>query len=375
MRDEVHREDRAIGPIGRRLARWRRRQNVAASAFADQVGLSRQQLLALETGEDWADRRSLVAALAQAMRLDLTELTGQPYRPSDREHHVVRAVASHVRRHLIQVSLGQEGSAGTLGDLEARTEAALTAEEAGDEYGLGLALPGLLALADQTVAASVTGREPTARLRAQVYAVAAGLLRRVGYRDLVWMLLHQVGPERGVRAVLIEEMRLLLDLGFPDHALNRARRGEEGHGSNPELLLAAVAHAVAGRRDRAEQHIATAAARAQNDRQMAAAASARVVIALEVGAADEAAAHAGAVDFRTMVGAEHVDARVVAATATARQGRISQASAHLVAAHSLSPLRVRLSPVARELLSVLPARATAEDAATLRRIAALAGLH
>ncbi|MEU9115278.1 helix-turn-helix domain-containing protein [Streptomyces sp. NPDC048483] len=88
------------GPIGAHLASWRRRRGVTRDALAARTRLDAAVLADLETGRDWGDRRGLLATLATALRLDISELTGQPYPPSRDEHATVRAVAFHLRRQL-----------------------------------------------------------------------------------------------------------------------------------------------------------------------------------------------------------------------------------------------------------------------------------
>jgi hypothetical protein len=67
---------------------------------------------------------------------------------------------------------------------------------------------------------------------------------------------------------------------------------------------------------------------------------------------------------------------VAAASANMRLGHECMAAELLVQAEALAPLRVRLDPFARELLSVLPTRIDDHNAAEqVRRIGARAGLY
>lgn len=88
------------GPIGARLAAWRRHRELTGGDLASRTGLGLDYLAGLETGREWVDRRGPLAALTAALRLDVADLTGQPYPPRGEEHAAVRAVAFHLRRRL-----------------------------------------------------------------------------------------------------------------------------------------------------------------------------------------------------------------------------------------------------------------------------------
>ncbi|MFD9434159.1 hypothetical protein [Streptomyces sp. NPDC060002] len=172
----------------------------------------------LETGREWVDRRGRLAALAAALRLDVADLTGQPYPPLGQEHAAVRAVAFHLRRSLVRRQ--PDTAPGVLlEELAERTRAAARADSAGDEHHLALALPELIEAADRALAAAAgPGREEAVRLRVDAHVLAAGLLRRLGYKDLAWMLLHRARPgTREPLPVLVEEVRLLNDFGLSQH--------------------------------------------------------------------------------------------------------------------------------------------------------------
>jgi hypothetical protein len=178
-------------------------------------------------------------------------------------------------------------------------------------------------------------------------------------------------------AVLVEEVRLLIDLGLPEYALARAARAESAAGSDAAALppLVAFAHAMAGRREVSERVLDAAEERAEDSTALAAVTAARVAVAVENGAVDEAADHARLVAADALSPAERVRLLVAAATADARRGAAGQAATRLREAEELAPLRLRLDPFARELLSVLPARTGDRAAAgVLGQIAGRAGL-
>ncbi|MGW3199219.1 helix-turn-helix domain-containing protein [Streptomyces sp. NPDC001118] len=368
-------ETAAGGPIGARLAAWRRRRGLTRDDLVSRTGLELDYLAGLETGREWLDRRGRLAVLATALRLDVGDLTGQPYPLRGEAHAAVRAVAFHLRRRLVRRQ-PDAASGVVLEELAERTRAAARADAAGDEYHLALTLPELIEAADRAMAAAAgPGREEIVRLRVDAHVLAAGLLRRLGYKDLAWMLLHRARPgAREPLPVLIEEVRLLIDLGLPEYALARADRAEDA-GAEWELpALAAIAQAMAGRRPEAEQLLAAAAERATDARESALVIAARAAVATEVGDAAEAAEHVRVSDHAALDGAHRSSLLVVAAAAEARQDRTDEAVARLVEADAAAPLRMRLDPFARDLVAALIDRTTTQ-AAAVRDLAERTGLR
>ncbi|WP_329528488.1 helix-turn-helix domain-containing protein [Streptomyces sp. NBC_01462] len=145
-------ETPAGGPIGARLAAWRRRRGLTRDDLSSSTGLGFGYLAGLETGGEWMDRRGRLTALATALRLDVADLTGQPYPPRGEEHAAVRAVAFHLRRRLVRRQVDTAHGL-LLEDLAERTRAAARADVAGDEHHLAIALPELIEAADCATAA------------------------------------------------------------------------------------------------------------------------------------------------------------------------------------------------------------------------------
>ncbi|MGX2995519.1 helix-turn-helix domain-containing protein [Streptomyces sp. JNUCC 64] len=379
---EIRKPDKAPtgGPIGALLSAWRVGRCLTPADLAEHTGVSTKDVSRWETGQDWVDRRGVLAALANALRIDPTELTGQPYSPTGEQHAAVRAVAFHLRRHLAKPPQSPTWTTESADDLAALLRTAVAAEETGDEHALALALPELIRAADHVVPLLPTpaSDERAQELRVHAHVLAAGLLRRLGYRDLGWTLLHRARPGApATLPVLLEEVRLLIDLGAPEYALARAARAEHTAGGNAELsALTAFAHAIAGRREQAERLLTAAVRRAHDERDSATLAVARAAAALEYGAPDEAAEYARAAAARTALRpVEQAQVLLISAGAAARVGDTVRAAADLVEAEAIAPLRVRLDPFARELLSALASRAdTPAVADAVHPIAERAGL-
>jgi transcriptional regulator with XRE-family HTH domain len=390
----------ASQPIGLRLAGWRARRGLSVPEVAERCGLRADRLVDLESGRDWVDRHGLIAKAADVLRVDPSSLTGQPYPPADERQAAVMGVALRVRRVLGQVT-PQPASAFpvTVDDLAVRVTQAAGMAASGDEFALALALPDLIARGE--AAAASPGAPPGDRGRAERLwgeglLLGAGLLRRLGYRDLAWVLLHKAKREPGPGlAIVVEEVRLLLACGRPDAALAHAARPTDVHGRygprpdtdhHPDAerdaaverdlaVLVAFAHAMADRPETATRVLDAAEHTATTPVARAALAAARTVTAVESGEVDEVPDRLHAVDLASLPPAARADLLVAAAGAAARRGQIGEAAARLTEADRLAPLRVRLDPFARDLLTVLPSRTDDQDTAgTLRALATRVGL-
>ncbi len=71
--------------IGRRVRAIRRRRGLSLEAAAGLAGMSKPYLSMLENGQRRFERRGLIEDLARALGCAVTDLTGQPYLPADRD--------------------------------------------------------------------------------------------------------------------------------------------------------------------------------------------------------------------------------------------------------------------------------------------------
>lgn len=333
-------------------------------------GLPERLIGDLEAGRDWVDQRRVLSAIANALRLDPAELTGQPYMPDEADHSTVHALGWHARRYLAR-SLSADDAVGEASreELAALVEGLQTADEAGDLASAALKVPGLLQLAGLPQPADADLGVTTARAAAHV--AVSRLLRRLGYWDLAWSVLARACPPAEARsAVLAEEVRLLLDLGQAGPAVARATWIEAD--APPEVLLPlAVAHATLGNETKSEYLLASAQAKAVDARQRSQVACARAFAAAECGAYDHVLEQAAGATC--LPAGDRSALLVLTASARARLGEYGSAAEDLAAAESIAPLHTRLDPLARELLCVLPVRAQ-EHAAMLGEIAARFGM-
>ncbi len=126
--------------IGRRLRAVRLARRKSLRAVAGLAGISPSHLSRLENGERALDRRSLIVALANALQIAPSELTGLPIpAPGDGD---ADAAISAVRRALMAVTSNRAGGqVVSVAELKQRT----TAIEHADYQTRGVQLPGLIA--------------------------------------------------------------------------------------------------------------------------------------------------------------------------------------------------------------------------------------
>ncbi|WP_179499966.1 helix-turn-helix transcriptional regulator [Streptomyces sp. WZ.A104] len=357
-------------PVGRRLTDWRIRRGLGVAGLATRAGVPGQLIEDLEAGEEWVDQGRVLSSLAAGLRLDPAELTGQPYMPCGPGHSTVHSVGWFARRHLARM-LSADGVGGEADEIRLAelVDGVRAAADDGELASAAQMVPGLL----EVIGPPRPGNTDrgVAALRAVAHVAVSRLLRRLGYRDLAWSLLSYACPPPEARpAVLGEEVWLLLDMGQAELAVARTVRGEADV-PDEVLLPLAVAHAALGQEAESERLLASAQEKAISARQRAQVASAWAFAAAEGAAYDDVLTRAEGATC--LPAGDRSTLLVLTASARARLGQYGAAVEDLAAAESLAPLHTRLDPLARELVSVLPARAQ-EHAEVLGGIAARLGM-
>lgn len=92
--------------VGHNVAIWRRRRGLSQKALADRCGVSQAYVSMVEHGRRPVDKRSTIIALADALRVSVVQLTGQPYPPVDPAHERATAAVPDIRTALIGLALG-----------------------------------------------------------------------------------------------------------------------------------------------------------------------------------------------------------------------------------------------------------------------------
>ncbi|MCA1703091.1 MAG: helix-turn-helix domain-containing protein, partial [Actinobacteria bacterium] len=349
------------------------------------AGISESYLSRLERGERQVDSRSLLEALSAALQVAASEITGQPYPPSNEDEAAAHAAAEALRAVLRDVETDELTTAIPPRSLaELRSEvAAVNAASAACDYGvLAQTVPGLVG--ELYTLAEVEGSVEARRLLADVLHAAFYLSKDLGHGDLAWM----VSGHLHATAAALGEPVLGAVAGFVrSHATVGARARESGlrlaersadllkpdDGPAGQVygmlhLSAALQSAVTGHPDNARAHFDEAAeiASRTGDGTFAGLNFGprnvgvwRVALALELGEAGRVPELARKVEVAAIPSAGRQATfygDVGRGLATIR-GREAQAVEALQRAEQLAPQRIRTSPFVREAVTDLLRRA------------------
>jgi transcriptional regulator with XRE-family HTH domain len=210
---------------------------MSQEVLAHLLGRSKSWLTKVERGERQLDRVSVITEIARVLRVDVTELTGQPLQPD--AGVPAPAALPAIRRALIRPEAGRldAGAAGVddLPTLRGRMLQANRLRHGGNFDGLAALLPSLLE--DVQVAAVVArpGPEQQAALELVVDAChcARMALKALGYLDLAW-----IATDRGREAAERLDDPLLLAASVWNRA--EVHLGSGDVGGAVELALAAI---------------------------------------------------------------------------------------------------------------------------------------
>jgi transcriptional regulator with XRE-family HTH domain len=129
--------------IGRNVLERRTLMGLSQRDLAERIGKTREYISLIENGRTPLDKRSTLIALAEALRCDINDLTGQPYAPTA---HIDLALIAAIP--LIRASLNvperDPGEPQSLRRLEVAAGNAMAARMACQPAKLGEFLPGLI---------------------------------------------------------------------------------------------------------------------------------------------------------------------------------------------------------------------------------------
>jgi transcriptional regulator with XRE-family HTH domain len=91
--------------IGARVRKIRIRRGLGLDVAAGLAGISKPYLSQLERGQRGFNRRGLIEDLANALSCSVTDLTGQPFLPPDRESALAKSVIAQIERGLNEATL------------------------------------------------------------------------------------------------------------------------------------------------------------------------------------------------------------------------------------------------------------------------------
>jgi transcriptional regulator with XRE-family HTH domain len=130
--------------IGLRVARYRILAGLSQRELAEAVGVSRPYVTMIEAGDRAVTRRTTLDALAHALGVSNTDLTGQPYLPATRSDLETYRVLPQIRAALEEPDDGVTITARPLDQLELAADRAMAARMNCDMVTLGQHLPDLL---------------------------------------------------------------------------------------------------------------------------------------------------------------------------------------------------------------------------------------
>lgn len=371
--------------IGRRLREIRYWRDKPLRVVAELAGISESYLSRLERGDRPLDRRSLLESLAAALRVAPSEITGQPYPPSNEDEAVAHAAAQALRAVLRDIEVGEfltEAPPRSLAELRGEV-AVVNAATAACDYGiLGQTVPDLVG--ELYTLAEVEGSTEARRLLADVLHAAFYLSKDLGHGDLAWMVsghLHATAAALGepvldavagfVRSHATVGLRARergLRLAERSADLLRPDDGPAGQVYGMLHLSAALQSAVTGHADNARAHLDEAAETASRTGDGTFAGLNfgprnvgvwRVALALELGEPGRVPELARDVDVTAIPSAGRQATfygDVGRGLATIR-GREAQAIEALYRAERLAPQRMRTNPFVRETITDLMRRA------------------
>lgn len=173
--------------MGQRLYGLRRTRGMTRRELASAVGISPETLKSIELGRRQLDRYSLIQGFADALSVDVADLTGRPsHQPGAVGTHGVDAIPA-IRRSLLRGQLPARSPrpAIDLAALRARVEQAHHHRRHGHYGELGLLLPNLLDDAADTAVALNGDKALLAYvLLAEARHDAAMMAKKLGHVDL-----------------------------------------------------------------------------------------------------------------------------------------------------------------------------------------------
>jgi transcriptional regulator with XRE-family HTH domain len=184
--------------IGDRLKRIRRERGLSQEGLAEKSGLSKDTIAKLEQGRRRGERTTTLMRLANALDVELTELTGKRERLGpDRDGGSILAIRDVLLSPTLLPGMPgldatDDGNPTPLPELQAAVTAGWDRYWSGDFGTLTALVPGLVTEARLTHRSLGSA---SAGMLAQAYQLAACLMVHLGKDDLA-----AIGAERGIRA-------------------------------------------------------------------------------------------------------------------------------------------------------------------------------
>jgi transcriptional regulator with XRE-family HTH domain len=181
--------------IGSRVASARKFRGFTQRRLADLAHVSYSLLTKVESGHVPATP-AFIAAVARALRVDIVELTGQPYRGTTAREDQVHATVPEIRRVLLahDVPTAEDGPLPELSDLAARVKLASDLRQGARYAELGDMVPDLISHLATTAHRLADGDEKNRAygLLAEAYGAADAVVYKLGYTDLSSLAVDRV---------------------------------------------------------------------------------------------------------------------------------------------------------------------------------------
>lgn len=99
--------DKRTATVGQRVRQERTRQGMSVRRLAKLADLSPSMISRVEMGERNLDRRQTLHAVADALGVPVSTLTGQPYEPHTKQEQVLQAAVADIRDALHSTEVGE----------------------------------------------------------------------------------------------------------------------------------------------------------------------------------------------------------------------------------------------------------------------------
>lgn len=175
--------------IGARIRWWRLERHQSQQVVADKAGISKGYLSKIENGQARLDRRTTVEAIARALAVGYSDLTGQPYRPDTPQMQAAHAALAAIRSvfHSSSLEYGADIKPRPLATIAPEVDAAAEAWQRCDYAAAARDLPRVLAELHEHSAVG-SDRRPALAMLVRALDTAAWTARVFGHTDLAgWM--------------------------------------------------------------------------------------------------------------------------------------------------------------------------------------------
>jgi DNA-binding XRE family transcriptional regulator len=392
---------------GQRVARARKRRGWTQAQLAQETGRSVSWVAKIERGHAALDRRSVLDALARTLRVEVVELTGQPYRPetpaTDSGHSGIPALRLALQRVAMPSFAAIDRPPRPMRAVVADLSRLERLRQAAKFTPVGEELPGLIEdLLILQREGSDGDRDAVASLMVRACHIARVMANLTGHHDLAWNALERELANADAFGAPVEKAAATWDLcgawlhaGALEEARNAALTGLdqlEGHVDTGDAELKALwgalhlraavaygrlwsAHDARHHVDEARRVVPATGNVWQTQFNAPNLAIHEVEIAVELGRPADTVAAAARVPVEAIDSGERLSHFWVChARGLGMNGQNADSLAALLEAERVAGPHVLNRPMARELVADLLGRARRGINPDLRRMAGLMGV-